>query len=441
MCWEGLDRDAVRVKHEGFFIDYRRIDINASPESIYQVITSLGGERGWLYANWLWQFRGWMDQRLGGLGLRGRSNSLLKENSLVDYYRVEAIDPNRFLRLYSELRAPGDGWMEWRIETIESKCLLTQTAFFAPRGLPGFLYWHLLNPLHRLVFRGLIQCHQTSKRDNMKHALKVILFSLVIILLLGLMIIIALYVPNSLHTNSDFLAIYDADLRLLQHIKPYDYQSQIHLMAQKTGMLPENVYVPQFPYPPWFALSTFYLGLLPIQSAATLWFEINLVMLFLTVWFLSADWHPRLRLFSFLAPFFFIPVIGTLGVGQYDFPVLLGSAILIYAIRHQRLALILIGAALLTFKPHVGIPIFLAVLIYFFLLRGSFGRRALVWIFSGVALLCVIGLIADPLWMIDYPLSFLAYQAGADIASCAPRATAYLRGWQLTSFPIQPSRR
>jgi uncharacterized protein YbjT (DUF2867 family) len=155
--WEGLDRGAVRVKHEGFFIDYRRIDINASPESIYQVITSLGGGRGWLYANWLWQFRGWMDQRLGGLGLRGRSNSLLKENSLVDYYRVEAIDPNRFLRLYSELRAPGDGWMEWRIETIESKCLLTQTAFFAPRGLPGFLYWHLLDPLHRLVFRGLIQ--------------------------------------------------------------------------------------------------------------------------------------------------------------------------------------------------------------------------------------------------------------------------------------------
>jgi hypothetical protein len=266
----------------------------------------------------------------------------------------------------------------------------------------------------------------------MKHALKVILFSLVIILLLGLMIIIALYVPNSLHTNSDFLAIYDADLRLLQHIKPYDYQSQIHLMAQKTGMLPENVYVPQFPYPPWFALSTFYLGLLPIQSAATLWFEINLVMLFLTVWFLSADWHPRFRLFSFLAPFFFIPVIGTLGVGQYDFPVLLGSAILIYAIRHQRLALILIGAALLTFKPHVGIPIFLAVLIYFFLLRGSFSRRALVWIFSGVAFLCVIGLIADPLWLVDYPLSFVTYQTGADIASCA--ACDSVPSWLATHF-------
>ena len=227
------------------------------------------------------------------------------------------------------------------------------------------------------------------------------------------MVAVALTIPNSLHTNSDFLAIYDADLRLIQHIKPYDYQSQIQSMAEQTGTPPENVYVPQFPYPPWFALSTFYLGLLPIQSAAMLWFEINLVMLFLTVWFLSADWHPRLRLFSFLAPFFFIPIIGTLGVGQYDFPVLLGSAMLIHAIRHQRLMLIPIGAALLTFKPHVGIFIFLAVLIYFCFNRNLFSRRALVWIFSGMAMLCVIGLIADPLWFMDYPLSFLTYQTGS----------------------------
>ncbi len=57
------------------------------------------------------------------------------------------------MRLHSELLAPGDGWMEWRIEAG----MLTQTAFFAPRGLPGFLYWYLLGPLHRFVFRGLIQ--------------------------------------------------------------------------------------------------------------------------------------------------------------------------------------------------------------------------------------------------------------------------------------------
>ncbi len=45
----------------------------------------------------------------------------------------------------------------------------------------------------------------------MKFPLKIILFVFFIILLLALMIIVALYVPNSLHTSSDFLAIYDAD--------------------------------------------------------------------------------------------------------------------------------------------------------------------------------------------------------------------------------------
>jgi hypothetical protein len=65
---------------------------------------------------------------------------------------VEELQPGRMLRLYSLLRAPGEGWMEWRVDGSR----LTQTAFFAPRGLPGFLYWALLGPFHRLVFRGLI---------------------------------------------------------------------------------------------------------------------------------------------------------------------------------------------------------------------------------------------------------------------------------------------
>ena len=121
---EGLDRDAIHLKHEGFFIDYRRVEINASPESIYQVLTSLGGQHGWLYANWLWQLRGWMDKIFGGSGLRGRSDSL-KENSLIDYYRVETIESNRLLRLHSDLRAPGDGWMEWKVEAFKNGSLLT----------------------------------------------------------------------------------------------------------------------------------------------------------------------------------------------------------------------------------------------------------------------------------------------------------------------------
>ena len=84
--------------------------------------------------------------------------SSLQEGDTLDYYRVERLEEDHLLRLYSELRAPGEGWMEWRVEAAPGESsTLTQTAFFAPRGLSGFLYWALLGPLHQLVFRGLIK--------------------------------------------------------------------------------------------------------------------------------------------------------------------------------------------------------------------------------------------------------------------------------------------
>ena len=74
----------------------------------------------------------------------------------LDFYRVEALQPDRLLRLHSELKAPGEGWLEWRLEPHAGGTRLMQTGFFAPRGLPGFLYWYLLYPFHALVLGGLI---------------------------------------------------------------------------------------------------------------------------------------------------------------------------------------------------------------------------------------------------------------------------------------------
>jgi uncharacterized protein YbjT (DUF2867 family) len=172
--WEGLGRDVVSIRHEGFFVDYRRLKVKAAPEAVYGILTSLGGRKGWLYANWLWRVRGRVDDALSRrsaalaaaeanraqemLTTPPQGHRALEVGQPVDYYRVEALEPNSLLRLRSELRAPGEGWMEWRVEPhATGGCMLTQTAFFAPGGLPGFLYWFLLAPLHRLVFRGLIR--------------------------------------------------------------------------------------------------------------------------------------------------------------------------------------------------------------------------------------------------------------------------------------------
>ncbi|MBI1794462.1 MAG: DUF2867 domain-containing protein [Chloroflexi bacterium] len=155
--WNSGTHPEIQLKHEGFFIDYRRLYAAAPPESVYRALIHIGGQNGWPYANWLWKLRGWLDKLLGGPGLRGRS-AAIQQGGMMDYYRVESLQQNNFMRLRSELKAPGEGWMEWSVESNDDGgAVLAQTAFFAPRGMPGFLYWYLLNPLRRIVLHGLIR--------------------------------------------------------------------------------------------------------------------------------------------------------------------------------------------------------------------------------------------------------------------------------------------
>jgi hypothetical protein len=100
-------------------------------------------------------------------------------------------------------------------------------------------------------------------------------------------------------------------------------------------------------------------------------------MLFLSVWFLTDGWNGRLRLIAFPLALFFLPVLGALSVGQYDFPVLLGTSLLIYSLRRENVALTMLGAVLLTFKPHIGALILLSALGWLIIKKSNFGRRAM----------------------------------------------------------------
>jgi uncharacterized protein YbjT (DUF2867 family) len=150
---------SFRIKQEGFFIEGQRIHIDARPEAAYRVITALGGRDGWLYLDGLWKLRAFFDRLVGGPGLRARTTAqVLGVGNILDFYRVEALEPDRLMRLRAELKAPGLGWMEWHIRPqSEGGLSLIQIAYFAPKGVPGFLYWYLLLPFHRLVFSGLIR--------------------------------------------------------------------------------------------------------------------------------------------------------------------------------------------------------------------------------------------------------------------------------------------
>lgn len=132
--------------------------MRAAPGQVFEVISALGGEDGWPAGNALWQLRGLMDRLAGGVGMRrGRRHPReLRVGDPLDFWRVEALEPDHLLRLRAEMKLPGQAWLQFEVLPDPEGTRVEQTAFFEPRGLPGQLYWYSVLPFHRFVFPGLI---------------------------------------------------------------------------------------------------------------------------------------------------------------------------------------------------------------------------------------------------------------------------------------------
>ena len=75
----------------------------------------------------------------------------------VDFWRVEAIEPNHHVRLAAEMKLPGRAWLEFEVTADGAQTIIRQTATFDPVGLAGRIYWYALYPLHQLVFRDMLR--------------------------------------------------------------------------------------------------------------------------------------------------------------------------------------------------------------------------------------------------------------------------------------------
>jgi len=148
---------------DGMYIETRQMLLDLKPETVHRSYMGIGGERGWLYMDWSWAMRGWMDKVVGGVGLRrGRRHpDDLHTGESLDFWRVEEVQPNQLLRLRAEMKLPGKAWLEFKSEPPpegdkqDEKTLFTVTAYFAPHGLFGFLYWYAMWLPHRFIFDGL----------------------------------------------------------------------------------------------------------------------------------------------------------------------------------------------------------------------------------------------------------------------------------------------
>jgi uncharacterized protein YbjT (DUF2867 family) len=148
-------------EEEGLMVERRQVLLDLPQETVFRAYTGIGGERGWLYMDWAWGIRGWLDKLVGGVGLRrGRRHpDEIRAGESLDFWRVESVEPHHLLRLRAEMKVPGKAWLQFQSqpEAEGDKTLLVVTAYFAPYGLGGFLYWFAMFPFHKFIFDGLTQ--------------------------------------------------------------------------------------------------------------------------------------------------------------------------------------------------------------------------------------------------------------------------------------------
>ena len=107
--WDDGQNDVKVLKHEGFYIYHRELTVAVPLEKIIETIKELQNE-------------------------------------------VDVVERNHLLlNIRSKF---GEGWLEWRMRNDST---LTQTAYFAPRGPGGFLYWYFLYPFQIWKFQNWIK--------------------------------------------------------------------------------------------------------------------------------------------------------------------------------------------------------------------------------------------------------------------------------------------
>ncbi|MEW6400519.1 MAG: DUF2867 domain-containing protein [Chloroflexota bacterium] len=116
--WDDGRKSVKTLKHEGSFIHHREVKVNASVEKVFQSIVRFANKPNWQVV-------------------------LREENA-------------RLIVCITDQPA-GQKWVEWRVGQIANLSYISQTVFFSPRGLPGFLYWYLFYPFHILSFRRMLQ--------------------------------------------------------------------------------------------------------------------------------------------------------------------------------------------------------------------------------------------------------------------------------------------
>jgi uncharacterized protein YbjT (DUF2867 family) len=148
-----LDRDLMRRADgldEGVYTV--RVSVPLPHDSVAALdadLDRIGGNFDWYGLAWAWRARAGLGRLVGERWNLGRDHPIAAGES-VDWWLVKQRDPGRLV-LRSIDWFPGEGWLGYQTEGDE----VIQVGALRPKGIPGFLYWKALQPVHRRVFRAL----------------------------------------------------------------------------------------------------------------------------------------------------------------------------------------------------------------------------------------------------------------------------------------------
>ena len=152
-------------------VDSRACVVSASPQRAFEPIRDLAAVRGGTTAT--------CSGRSGvpstcrsaapGCAAAGGTRAAAFRRG-VDFWRVEAFEPVRLLRLSAEMQLPGRAWLQFEVSPVAADGIdIRQTAIFDPAGLAGLPYWYGLYPdplahLRRHAAHGVRRGPRRSRR-------------------------------------------------------------------------------------------------------------------------------------------------------------------------------------------------------------------------------------------------------------------------------------
>jgi hypothetical protein len=119
----------------------------------------IGGSYSWYGLALAWRTRALLG-RLVGEHWSLDHPQMIAAGETVDWWRITRRDAGSLV-LRSRAWFPGEGWLGYAIGEHE----LIQVGALRPKGIPGFLYWKALQPVHRRVFRALA-LHRVERAAN-----------------------------------------------------------------------------------------------------------------------------------------------------------------------------------------------------------------------------------------------------------------------------------